>query len=154
MLAPKWDQLVKTHPDASFGKLNCGHHVNYCKEKGVTRVPTIQSNINGGVWSEYTGDFSFDSVDQYIKTHDVKRNKAGQSIEIKDSKVLKDIIASKEPWFVKFYAPWCGHCKHLQPIWVDLAKSLKNKVNIAEVNCEESKALCQEYQVTGLPTLS
>lgn len=97
-----------------------------------------------------------DSLDKFIEGINVnlKRNQAGSSIELKTSQQLKDIIESKEPWFVKFYAPWCGHCKHLQPIWIDMAKKLKNKVNVGEVDCEESKALCQEYRIAGLPTLN
>lgn len=151
---PNWEKLIKAHPTADFGRINCGTHFNYCKEKGITHTPTIQSNVNGGAWSEYTGDFSMESVEKYIEKHITKRNEKGQSIELTTSQELKDIINSKEPWFVKFYAPWCGHCQHLQPVWKDMARNLRNKVNVAEVNCEDHRALCQEYRVSGLPTLS
>lgn len=33
---------------------------------------------------------------------------------------------SKEPWLIEYYAPWCGHCKDLKPIWKKVASRLKD----------------------------
>ncbi|KAI8074308.1 thioredoxin-like protein [Gilbertella persicaria] len=152
---PTFAQLVEKYQhNVAFAKLNCADHKTYCQEKGIVRFPTLQSNLNGGDWKEYTGSFDMSSLERFVQTNQMARNPDGKSIEINRSAQLKAILESKEPWFVKFYAPWCGHCKQLQPTWVDMAKQLKDKVNVAEVNCEDSKALCQEYKVTGLPTLS
>jgi hypothetical protein len=140
LLDPKWDQLVNTHQnDASFGKLNCADYGKYCRDKGITRTPTIQAKFDDGEWKEYTGDFSLGSVEAFIGETKFKRNIKGESTELTQSAQLKTIIESKEPWFVKFYAPWCGHCKHLAPVWDTMAKQLQNKVNVAEVNCEDNK---------------
>ncbi|KAG2195285.1 hypothetical protein INT47_005060 [Mucor saturninus] len=150
---PKWAQLSKSHPGATFAKLNCANHLDYCKEKGIVRVPTIQMQSGGGAWKEYTGDFSSEDVNEYIKANQAKRNEHGESFPIVSSKQIHSMISSKEPWFVKFYAPWCGHCKHLAPVWEELAKELQGQINLAEVNCESHKAICEEFKVAGLPTL-
>ena len=55
--------------------------------------------------------------------------------------------------FVKFFAPWCGHCKKLAPTWTQLAEQMKNQLTIAEVNCDDHNALCRAEDVQGYPML-
>jgi protein disulfide-isomerase-like protein len=58
--------------------------------------------------------------------------------------------------FIKFFAPWCGHCKKMAPDWEKLAGEWEgNDIGlIAEVDCTtEGKPLCDANGVKGFPTL-
>ena len=59
--------------------------------------------------------------------------------------------ASKDV-FVKFYAPWCGHCVRMQPAWEELAKANTGAV-IAELDATQHQAVSQKFGVRGFPTL-
>ncbi|CAG8501851.1 19859_t:CDS:2 [Racocetra fulgida] len=50
-----------------------------------------------------------------------------------------DDLTKSGPWFVKFFAPWCGHCKNLAPTWEELGHKLQNKVNVGKVDCTTEK---------------
>merc|ERR1712170_240942 len=57
--------------------------------------------------------------------------------------------------FVKFFAPWCGHCKKLEPTYEDFARVFGNEesVVVARVDCDAHRELCSRYDVSGYPTL-
>lgn len=50
-------------------------------------------------------------------------------VELTDSNFDKLVLDSDDLWLVEFYAPWCGHCKNLEPHWAEAANSLKGKVS-------------------------
>ena len=64
-------------------------------------------------------------------------------------------MLSRKPWFVKYYAPWCGHCQALAPIWDEFNDLYQDQVNVARVDCTSQLGLplCQEMEVRGYPTL-
>ncbi|RPB04418.1 thioredoxin-domain-containing protein [Choiromyces venosus 120613-1] len=77
-----------------------------------------------------------------------------------DSKNFKNEILNTEHASVRchhppFFAPWCGHCKDLKPIYEKAARSLKGLAKVAAIDCDEenNKRLCGEYGVQGFPTL-
>ena len=77
-----------------------------------------------------------------------------QAVELtKDS---WDEATSGKTVFVKFFAPWCGHCKKMKPDWDKLMKEFEgsSEVLIADVDCTAGgKAKCDEVGVRGFPTL-
>jgi protein disulfide-isomerase len=56
-------------------------------------------------------------------------------------------------WFVKFYVPWCTHCQHMSEAWTEMAREMKGKLNIGEINCQSEARLCKDVKLRGYPSL-
>jgi len=67
-----------------------------------------------------------------------------------DERVFKD---TSKAWFVEFFAPWCGHCKRLAPIWEELAVAVADTINIARMDCTAHADKCRQQEVRGYPTI-
>lgn len=80
-------------------------------------------------------------------------NPLGTSVSLTAESFQNLVTMSQDPWFIKFYAPWCHHCQAMAPNWAQLAKEMKGKLNVGEVNCEAEARLCKDVHVRGYPTI-
>ena len=67
---------------------------------------------------------------------------------------FKDLVTGDQPVLVDFFATWCGPCKALAPILVDVAKTLDGAVRVVKIDVDRNPAISQAYQVQGVTTLA
>ena len=83
----------------------------------------------------------------------VAPNPLGTSVSLTAESFLQLVTTTQDPWFIKFYAPWCHHCQALAPNWSQMSKELQGKLNVGEVNCDIETRLCKDARVKGFPTI-
>ena len=64
-----------------------------------------------------------------------------------------EVMKSKEPVLVDFWAEWCMPCKTLVPTLEAVAKQFAGRLRVAKINVEENNDVPIKYNVTTLPTL-
>jgi len=74
-------------------------------------------------------------------------------MNISDVSFETDVVASKTPVLVDFWAQWCGPCKAIAPILDEIAQKYHGKVKIAKLDVDNNPATPPKFGVRGIPTL-
>ncbi|HEY3423590.1 MAG TPA: thioredoxin [Negativicutes bacterium] len=74
-------------------------------------------------------------------------------LNVSNANFHEEVIESDKPVLVDFWAPWCGYCSKLAPIFAELATELEDKVKLVTVNVDDNRSLAQQYGVMSLPTM-
>lgn len=72
---------------------------------------------------------------------------------ITDDLFDSEVIDSKLPVIVDFWAAWCGPCKALTPIIEDVSVNYKGKVKFVKLNVDQNPLTPPKFGVRGIPTL-
>lgn len=76
-----------------------------------------------------------------------------EPIKIDSTNFESEVINSKVPVLVDFWAPWCGPCKMLTPTIEALANEYDGKVKVAKVNVDDNQQLAGQFGIRGIPTV-
>ena len=68
---------------------------------------------------------------------------------------FKEVLSTNDKvTVVDFWAPWCGYCVRMMPVYDELAAALGDKVTLTKVNTDEQPELAQFFKIEILPTFA
>ena len=74
-------------------------------------------------------------------------------VTLTDQNFKTEVLDSKVPVLVDFWAEWCGPCRMVAPVVEKIAKEYAGKLKVGKVNVDDNSETPQKYGIQGIPTL-
>ena len=74
-------------------------------------------------------------------------------VNISDDNFEAEVLKAEGPVLVDYWAEWCGPCKIIAPVLLEIAEEYKGKIKVAKLNIDENPQTPPKYGIRGIPTL-
>ncbi|MEE6503372.1 hypothetical protein FKM82_004807 [Ascaphus truei] len=137
--------------DASTGELPV---VGIKTAKGEKYVMQEEFSRDGKALERFLQDYFDGKLKKYLKSEPIPENNDGP-VKVVVAENFDDIVnAESKDVLIEFYAPWCGHCKTLEPKYKELAEKLASDPHIVIAKMDATaNDVPSYYDVKGFPTI-
>eukprot|EP00997_Jenningsia_sp_PLL12_P006336 NODE_2883_length_850_cov_53.710362_g2385_i0.p1 GENE.NODE_2883_length_850_cov_53.710362_g2385_i0~~NODE_2883_length_850_cov_53.710362_g2385_i0.p1 ORF type:complete len:244 (+),score=84.36 NODE_2883_length_850_cov_53.710362_g2385_i0:90-821(+) len=104
--------------------------------------------------NEFLDKYVADELRPFLKTQDTPEDWDARPVKVLTGHNFDEVTADdRRGVFVKFYAPWCEHCKHLAAIWDKLAEHYEDNDDVVIAKIDSTANELEMVTVTSFPTL-
>ena len=103
--------------------------------------------------TSFVDDFKNKKLQPFLKSEEIPTDNSEAVKTIVGKNFQSTVIDSDNDVFIEFYAPWCGHCKKLLPIWEELANEFKEVQGLTIGKFDATANEVDGLEIRGYPTL-
>lgn len=115
----------------------------------------LEDGLSQSILEGIISDFEDGALMRHIKSAKAPKKNNGPVKVVVANNFDKMVMNKKQDVFIEFYAPWCGHCKTLEPIWKKLGKNRAGEkdLTIAKFDGTANDVPTEGFETSGFPTL-
>uniref|UniRef100_A0A8C2Q4P8 protein disulfide-isomerase n=1 Tax=Cyprinus carpio TaxID=7962 RepID=A0A8C2Q4P8_CYPCA len=137
--------------DGSSGELPL---VGIRTAKGDKYVMKEEFSRDGKTLEKFLQDYFDGNLKRYLKSEPIPENNDGPVKVIVAENFDSIVNDESKDVLIEFYAPWCGHCKSLEPKYKELGEKLSGDPNIVIAKMDATaNDVPSQYEVRGFPTI-
>ena len=163
-LAPDYAKLAATFKDSPasvlIAKVDADAHKELATKFEVKGFPTIKWFPKGSLTPvDYDGDRAPAAMIDYVNAQTGLRKvlvEAPSAVAALTPDTFDAVVGAPATFkLLEFYAPWCGHCKQLAPVYEQLGGVFEGEptVVIAKIDADKHRSLGERFGVSGFPTI-
>jgi len=120
----------------------------------MTKYKPTSTGIDADTIKSFAQDFLDGKLKPHLMSEDVPEDWDAKPVKVLVGSNFKEVALNQEKAvFVEFYAPWCGHCKQLAPVWDELAAAYEDNDKIVIAKMDSTANEIEEVKVQSFPTL-